>query len=267
MIITKIPSGPSRETEPARCGIIYEIAPVRGTMDEKWREYHSRWEGRHWLDRAMQHWEFNIKFHRKISAHLRPGDSLLDIGSGKGYSAFYFAACGHPVTGIDPDAPSIEEANEWADRLALPARFIVGDIFDVSLSERFRLSYSMGLIEHYSPQEAVRLLAIQSEVSDLVAALAPTRHSARTVESCPVPWTPQTVESLRRTFEAAGLTTIDAFGSGEVSAKWDSRFKSSLPQALLHFLQNRISYAMGVGIVGVKPVTLPRGGDPPRASA
>ena len=149
-------------------------------MEKEWREYHARWSGRHWLDRAMEHWEFNRKFHRKLAAYLRPGDSLLDIGCGNGYSASYFAAHGHPVTGIDTDRAAVEEAGEWAERLSLPVRFVADDIFTYCAGERFRMSYSMGLIEHFPGDGAARMLAIQAELSEYVVAMAPTSHSLGT---------------------------------------------------------------------------------------
>lgn len=219
-------------------------------MEDGWRTYHARWEERHWCDRAMDHWDFYRRFHGKLRRHLRSGDALLDVGSGKGYSAFHFAALGHPVTGIDPDAASVEEANEWARRLSLPARFFVADIFQFSVGERYRLSYSMGLIEHYSPEEAARMLRVQAGMSDLVAALAPTSHSDRTTEPCPVPWTSQTSRSLRRTFRSAGLEVIETFGAGDVSSPWDNRVKNLLPHGMLRILQDRFGYAMGVCAVG-----------------
>lgn len=215
-----------------------------------WREYHAKWEDRHWLDRAMEHWAFNEKFHRKLRRHLAPGDAVLDIGSGKGYSALYFAAHGHPATGIDSDAASVEEANEWAERLSLPARFEAVDLFAFRTRERFRISYSMGLIEHLAPEEAAKLLAAQSAVSELVVALAPTRHSERTLPPCAVPWIPQTPGTLRRTFESSGLEVVETFGAGDVFSTWDSRLKAVLPHAALHLLQNRFRYAMNVGVIG-----------------
>jgi len=198
----------------------------------------------------MEHWEFNRKFHRKLAVHLRPGDPLLDIGCGKGYSALYFAAHGHPVMGIDPDPASVEEANEWAARFSLPARFRVDDIFAYRPEGRFRMSYSMGLIEHFPPDQAARMLAAQGNLSDLVVALAPTWHSLRTVEPCAIPWTPQTVRTLRATFDAAGLEVFETFGAGTVWSRVDGLLAELLPPAVLHFLQNRASYAMNVAVVG-----------------
>jgi 2-polyprenyl-3-methyl-5-hydroxy-6-metoxy-1,4-benzoquinol methylase len=198
----------------------------------------------------MEHWEFNRKFHRKLTAHLRPGDSLLDIGCGKGYSALYFAANGHPVTGIDPDAASVEEANEWAARLSLPARFRVEDIFSYRSEGRFRMSYSMGLIEHFSRDQAARMLSIQGTLSDLVVALAPTWHSLRTVEPCAIPWTPQKTRTMRATFDAAGLEVFETFGAGAVWSRIDGLLAEFLPPAALHFLQNHASYAMNVAVIG-----------------
>ncbi|MBP2673507.1 MAG: hypothetical protein H6Q84_347 [Deltaproteobacteria bacterium] len=219
-------------------------------MEKEWSEYHGRWGGRHWLDRAMEHWEFNRKFHRKLSAHLEAGDTLLDIGSGKGYSAAYFAAHGHPVTGIDTDRGAVEEANAWAERLSLPARFRVEDIFTYRSVERFRMSYSMGLIEHFPPDRAARMLAIQAEISTFVVAMAPTSHSLRTVAPCAIPWTPQTFKSMRSAFERAGLEVVDSFGAGEVWSRWEGPLHAALPPMAVHFLQNRFGYAMGVAVVG-----------------
>ena len=219
-------------------------------MNKEWRSYHARWEGSHWLVRAMEHWDFNRKFHRKLALHLRPGDTLLDIGCGKGYSALYFAAHGHPVAGIDPDPASVEEANGWAARLSLPARFHVDDIFSYRPEVRFRMSYSMGLIEHFPREQAARMLSIQGKLSELVVALAPTWHSRRTVEPCAIPWTPQTVRMLRGIFAAAGLEVFETFGAGTVWSHLDGLLAEVLPPAALHFLQNRASYAMNVAVVG-----------------
>lgn len=222
-------------------------------MEKEWREYHTRWSGRHWLDRAMEHWEFNRKFHRKLEAFLRPGDSLLDIGCGNGYSASYFAAHGHPVTGIDTDRAAVEEACEWAKRLSLPARFAAEDIFTYRAGERFRMSYSMGLIEHFPKDRAARMLAIQAELSEYVVAMAPTSHSLRTVAPCAIPWTPQTYKTLRGTFAEAGLEVVDSFGSGEVWSRWEGPLHAALPPMAVHFLQNRFAYALGVVVVGRRP--------------
>lgn len=221
-------------------------------MNKEWRSYHARSEGSHWLIRAEEHWEFNRKFHRKLIAHLRPGDSLLDVGCGKGYSALYFAAHGHPVMGIDPDPASVEEANAWAKRLSLPARFRVDEIFSFRPKERFRMSYSMGLIEHFPPDQAARMLSIQGDLSSLVVALAPTWHSRRTVEPCAIPWTPQSIRAMRSIFDAAGLKVFEAFGAGTVWSRLEGLLTEFLPPALLHFLQNHASYAMNVAVVGGK---------------
>ncbi|MBP2675710.1 MAG: hypothetical protein H6Q84_2550 [Deltaproteobacteria bacterium] len=219
-------------------------------MEKEWREYHGQWGGRHWLDRAMEHWEVNRKFHRKLDVYLREGDSLLDIGCGNGYSAAYFAAHGHPVTGIDTDRTAVEEAGAWAERLSLPARFLTEDIFAYRTGGRFRMSYSMGLIEHFPRDQAARMLAIQGDLSEYVVAMAPTSHSLRTVAPCAIPWTPQTFKTMRSTFTEAGLEVVDSFGAGEVWSRWEGPLHAALPPMAVHFLQNRFAYAMGVVVVG-----------------
>ena len=194
--------------------------------------------------------EFYTVFHRKLRDYLLPGSSILDIGSGKGYSAFYFASLGYHVTGIDTDPLSVEEANAWSERLGLPACFLVADAFSFHPAKPFRLSYSMGLIEHFPPPEQVRFLATQGALSEVVVALAPTSHSERTLPPCTVPWIPQTSGALRKTFARANLSLVDTFGVGDVFSPWDCRLKSVLPHRLFTFLQNHFSYAMGVAVVG-----------------
>jgi len=222
-------------------------------MDKDWREYHAQWEGKHWFACAVEHAEFYSSFFRRLRRHLPPDSTLLDIGSGRGYSAFWFASLGYGVTGIDTDCPAVEEAGEWARRLGLPVRFIEGDAFSFRPEERYSLSYSIGLIEHFPAEERVRLLARQADFSELVVALAPTRHSRRTLPPCSVPWTNETVGSLRRTFRDAGLEVIESFGVGDVYSRWDARIKEILPRYLLRKLQDRFSYAMGAAVIGRRP--------------
>jgi SAM-dependent methyltransferase len=224
-------------------------------MDKNWREYLAQWEGEHWFARAVEHTEFYSSFYRRLRRHLPPGSTVLDIGSGNGYSAFWFASLGYGVTGIDTDRPAVEEAGEWARRLGLPVRFIEGDAFSFLPEERYSLSYSMGLIEHFPAEERVRLLGRQADFSELVVALAPTRHSRRTLPPCSVPWTNETVRSLRRTFRDAGLEVIESFGVGDVYSRWDARVKELLPRYLLRKLQDRFSYAMSVAVIGRRPAT------------
>lgn len=112
------------------------------------------------------------------------------------------------------------------------------------------MSYSMGLIEHFPPEQSAHMLAIQGSLSDLVVAMAPTTHSLRTVAPCAIPWTPQTFGTLRRAFALAGLEIVGSFGAGEVSSRWEGRFHAVLPPIAVHLLQNRFAYAMNVVVIG-----------------
>jgi SAM-dependent methyltransferase len=206
------------------------IAATGGLMERGWREYHSRWSDRHWLDRAMEHWEFNRKFHRKLDAYLRPGDPLLDVGCGCGYSAAYFASRGHPVTGIDTDRNAVEEAGAWAGRLSLPARFLAGDIFAYRGAERFRMSYSMGLIEHFSEGAGGPHAGDPGDGIRLSGAMAPTSHSLRTVPPCSVPWTPQDLPDDAEPIRGSGDRVVDSFGAGRCGPGGKGRFMRRCPR-------------------------------------
>jgi protein-L-isoaspartate(D-aspartate) O-methyltransferase len=58
---------------------------------------------------------------------LRPGDRVLDVGTGSGYQAAVIAACGAAVVGIERIAELAEQARERLARLDLDVEVVVGD--------------------------------------------------------------------------------------------------------------------------------------------
>jgi protein-L-isoaspartate(D-aspartate) O-methyltransferase len=58
---------------------------------------------------------------------LRPGDRVLDVGTGSGYQAAVIAACGAVVIGIERIAELAETARERLARFDLDVEVVVGD--------------------------------------------------------------------------------------------------------------------------------------------
>jgi SAM-dependent methyltransferase len=61
---------------------------------------------------------------------------VLDFACGAGLTAAWLAARGAVVTGVDVSPMSVARAREVAQRLALTADFVVGDVLDGALGDR-----------------------------------------------------------------------------------------------------------------------------------
>ncbi len=86
------------------------------------------------------------------------GSRLFDLGCGNGSVAKAMVARGYRVTGVDPSADGIKQANERHPELNLHA----GSAYDplVERYGRFPLVYSLEVVEHvYAPRDYARTLA------------------------------------------------------------------------------------------------------------
>jgi SAM-dependent methyltransferase len=69
-----------------------------------------------------------------LHANIRPGDRVLDVGSGLGVDSFiarHFAGEDGKVVGIDISSKEVKHAQERADARGLDIRFAVGDMEDI----------------------------------------------------------------------------------------------------------------------------------------
>ena len=72
---------------------------------------------------------------RVIDGTLRPGQRLVDLGSGPGVDAVFLAVQGLRVTGVDISPEAVERARKWAELAGAPAEFIQGDVLKVPLPD------------------------------------------------------------------------------------------------------------------------------------
>jgi tellurite methyltransferase len=78
------------------------------------------------------------------------GDKLLEIGSGEGRDAIYFARNGYQVTGFDSSVEGIRKAKAWAAEEGLTIDFFQADINSYRTLEPFDVVFSSGGL-HYVP--------------------------------------------------------------------------------------------------------------------
>jgi S-adenosylmethionine-diacylgycerolhomoserine-N-methlytransferase len=76
----------------------------------------------------------------------RPGDRVLDVGCGTGWSAAHLAAGGARVTGVEPSQPMRTRAAARAERFALDARPYGTHDDYAGAVERVLFSYSLSMI-------------------------------------------------------------------------------------------------------------------------
>ena len=95
---------------------------------------------------------------RDVSALLRPGARVLDLGCGEGRDSVFFAERGFDVTGVDIARAGLSKAERLAHARRVRVHWVCGDIGGLNVSglghEFFDLVYSCGAI-HYVPR-AVR---------------------------------------------------------------------------------------------------------------
>lgn len=94
---------------------------------------------------------------------LKAGARILDVGCGPGWLAEYFARFGYEVTGIDISPEMIAVARERIERLAygvdqntpLRARFLVHDIEQAPLAEKFDAIICYDALHHFADEHKV----------------------------------------------------------------------------------------------------------------
>jgi 2-polyprenyl-3-methyl-5-hydroxy-6-metoxy-1,4-benzoquinol methylase len=116
------------------------------------------------IEKAYAKVRFSIMRPRLLSVMdllLTEEGDILDVGCGFGLFSAYFA-CMQPrrrITGLDTDARRIEIATGVARELGITdARFMLGDVRDVSLERRFDAVYVLDVMHHISAGQQLDVL-------------------------------------------------------------------------------------------------------------
>lgn len=90
-------------------------------------------------------------FASRVSALLRAGAHVLELGCGEGRDSVFFATLGCDVTGVDLSAAGLEKARRLAREHGVQVCWVLGDAARGALPDPFDLVYSCGAI-HYVPR-------------------------------------------------------------------------------------------------------------------
>lgn len=98
------------------------------------------------------HWSLFNTFMESPS--YNGGKRVLEVGCGRGSLSSYFSDAGFDCTLLDLSPDVIEIAKNIFSRNNLPAKFLVGDAYDLDLkNSAFDLVFSIGVFEHFEDIE------------------------------------------------------------------------------------------------------------------
>ena len=208
-----------------------------------WVRYFS--EGGPDAARWFLHWQYHTPLLDLVQEVLPRGSRILDIGCGVGDTALLLAGFGYRVTGIDREEPLIIRARESALRAGVDAAFERGDLMDLtSHYGRYDAVLSLGLMEHFDPPEAARLLAEQARCGERVIVNIPSVWAALALPF--VDERPYRLKDLERLGRSAGLVPETLTGYGDVRGrKLHDAFRQIAPRGLYRWAQRR-GYASSI---------------------
>lgn len=79
-------------------------------------------------------------------------ESVLDIGSGEGRDAVYFAKCGFDVDALEISAPGVEKIKQYCTIADCQVHTIHENMINYPLNKKYHLIYSMGTLQ-FLPRE------------------------------------------------------------------------------------------------------------------
>lgn len=102
-----------------------------------------------------------MQYHKFFADRLKPGEKVLDIGSGRGFLAHEMAKTGASVTGIELSKKNVDTSNRLYKRDNL--KFILGNAWKDLPKEKFDTAVMSNVLEHIDDRVGF-LKKVQSEV-------------------------------------------------------------------------------------------------------
>jgi SAM-dependent methyltransferase len=218
-----------------------------------WPEFLEGLQGRYpsLLAFAFDWWHYNVPLFERIRQTVPAPASILEVGTGTGALAVFLAAHGYEVVGIDNDPQVIERARKLAEYFRAPCRFELGDAFDLgAYAAKFDLAFSSGVIEHFSVEDATRMLRQQGKSAHYVLVAVPTWFALKNDPLTEASGArPIRLTELRCICRRAGLEVLKGFGYGTPDGMFSVIYRHLLPHIVQWVLQNRLSYACTVGCI------------------
>lgn len=104
---------------------------------------------------------------------------IIELGCGTGYHTLQMTRL-YPVskvTLVDFNASVVEDTRQRFSRLKCEKEFLLRDLFNLDLDEKYDIVHSQGLLEHYTPEERKRLICLHRDLlspDGLAVILVPT---------------------------------------------------------------------------------------------
>jgi SAM-dependent methyltransferase len=148
-------------------------------------------------------WVFSSPLYDTLFRLLPPPRSIIDVGCGYGGSTILLACMGYKVTAIDIDQEMLTQAIANAslfERIgSTPVKFESADAFDLSnYYGKYDVAFSDGVIEHFRPEEAARVIHEQAKTARYVVVAVPTRYLDEPFDGYKYPYTLRSLEALCR---------------------------------------------------------------------
>lgn len=116
-----------------------------------------------------------IKLIRKYS----PNKKIIEAGSGTGILSTYLASLGFDCLAIDIDKEILELSKKIAKEYNATSKptFKIDSIFKLKYNkDEFDVSFSNGVLEHFSDKEIINTLQIQMKIAKTVIVGIPTKY-------------------------------------------------------------------------------------------
>jgi 2-polyprenyl-3-methyl-5-hydroxy-6-metoxy-1,4-benzoquinol methylase len=171
------------------------------------------------------------EFYGWLYGHCRPPATVLEAGCGTGLTAVTMGGMGYDVTAIDKEGLSVKMAKRLARFLYPSVEVMKKDVFELNELHTYDLVLSLGLVEHFSDEEALRMLQKLAGVSrKYVVVVVPTLPTFAKGEVHAPILKYHNVQSLSKLLTDAGLHVVDSHIWGQSLAILGERQTQTLSE-------------------------------------
>ena len=104
---------------------------------------------------------YNLAYHKFIRELLQPGDKILNLGCGYGYTSLLFAEKGYEIECVDAsEGVNQVNRNRYTHK---NVNYVKADVFSFDSENKFDVVLMLDLIEHFKKKEGELLIKKYSE--------------------------------------------------------------------------------------------------------